>query len=78
MRILERAVLELLLEQRPAHLSIDEVVRALTVRPENFSEREPIECALVSLRGDGLLHSNGPFWFPTRAASRFDELQQDC
>lgn len=75
MNVLERAVLGLLLEHHPAHLSCDEIVRAMTEYPEDLGERDSVETALRSLRGHGLLHNDGQFWFPTLAAARFDQLQ---
>lgn len=71
---IEQAILAVLLEEHPAQRSIEEVVRELTDRPEDFAARDAIDNALRDLVAAGLLHRHGPFVFATRAAVRFDEL----
>ena len=71
----QQAVLAILLDAHPAQLSVDELVRELTDRPDEFGPRDAIENAVRDLVGAGLVHHHGPFVFPTRAAVRFDELQ---
>jgi hypothetical protein len=71
---IEQAVLSLLLEEHPAQLSVDEVVRELTDRPDDFAARDLIDVALRALVGSGLVHRNGSFVFATHAAVRFDQL----
>jgi hypothetical protein len=78
MSVLERAVLGFLLEHHAAHLSLDEIVRAMTARPDDFAERDAVQTALGSLSAYGLLHNKGEFWFASLAATRFDGLQRDC
>jgi hypothetical protein len=68
------AVLTALLNAHPAQRSTDELIRELTVNPEDFAERDRIENAIRDLVGAGLVHRHGPFVFAARAAVRFDEL----
>ena len=70
----QQSVLAILLDAYPAQRSIDEVVREMTDRPDDFGARDTIENAVRDLVGAGLLHRHGPFVFATRAAVRFDEL----
>ena len=71
----QQAALAVLLDAYPAQLSIDELVRELTDRPDEFAPRDAIDNAVRDLVGAGLLHRHGSFVFATRAAVRFDELQ---
>ncbi len=71
----QQAALAILLDAYPAQLSVDELARELTDRPDEFGPRDAIENAVRDLVGAGLVHHHGPFVFPTRAAVRFDELQ---
>jgi hypothetical protein len=70
----EATVLRLALELHPAQASIDELVLELADDPDDFAQRDAVERAVRDLAGAGLLHRNGEFAFPTRAALRFDEL----
>jgi hypothetical protein len=71
----QQAVLAILLDGYPGQCSIDELVRELTDRPDDFAERDRIENAIRDLVRAGLAHRHGPFVFATRAAVRFDELE---
>ena len=71
----EQAVLSLLLEVHPALLSMDEVVRELTDRPDDFAPRDRVHNAVRDLVAAGLVHRHGAFVFATRAAVRFEELR---
>jgi hypothetical protein len=73
--ITEQAVLAVLLDAHPAQRSVEEVVREMTDRPDEFAARDAVLNAIRDLTGAGLLHRHGPFVFATRAAVRFDELQ---
>jgi hypothetical protein len=73
--LLQHAVLIILLDAHPAQRSTEEVVRQLTDRPDEFSERDRIENAIGDLVGAGLLHRHGPFVFATHAAVRLNELR---
>ena len=71
----QQAALATLLDAYPAQMSVDELVRELTDRPDEFGPRDAIENAVRELVGAGLVHRHGAFVFPTRSAVRFDELQ---
>jgi hypothetical protein len=71
----EQAVLSLLVHIHPAQLSIDELVRSMTDRYDEFGSRDRIEIAVRGLEGAGLVHKHGAFVFATRAAVRSDELR---
>ena len=55
--------------------SAEELVREMTERPDEFSQRDAVDNALRDLAGAGLIHRHGLFVFATRAAVRFDELR---
>jgi len=71
----QQAILAIMLDAHPAQRSIDEIVRELTDRPDEFGERDRIENAIRDLVGAGLLHRHGPFVFATHAAVRLNELK---
>ena len=62
------SVLELLLDNHPALLSVDEVIRAMTTGSDEFGPRDRIESALRDLIAFGLAHRLGSFVFASRAA----------
>ena len=72
--VAQQAVLAILLEAHPGQLSVEEVIREMTDRPDEFAVRDTVDNAIRDLVGAGLLHRHGPFVFATRAAVRFDEL----
>jgi hypothetical protein len=71
----EQSVLALLLEVHPALLSLEEIVREMTDRPDEFGPRDVVNNAVHDLVGSGLAHRHGSFVFASRAAVRFDELR---
>ena len=71
----QQAVLALLLDAHPAHLSLDEVVRELTDRPDDFAPRDRVNNAVRDLAAAGLVHRHGAFVFASRAAVRFEDLR---
>jgi hypothetical protein len=71
---IEAALMRLVLDLHPAQASLTEVLRELADEPEDFGQRDAIERAAADLVRCGLLHRNGEFVFPTRAALRFEEL----
>jgi hypothetical protein len=71
----EQSLLALLLEAHPALLSVDEIVREMTDRPDEFGERARVNNAVRDLVAAGLAHRHGPFVFASRAAVRSDELK---
>jgi hypothetical protein len=71
----QQAVLALLLDVHPAQLSVDELLRELTDRPDDFAPRDRVNNAVRDLAAAGLVHRHGAFVFATRAAVRFEELR---
>jgi Fe2+ or Zn2+ uptake regulation protein len=71
---LQRSILQTLLLAHPAQRSVEEVLREITDRPDEFSARDAITNALRDLVGAGLVHRHGAFVFATWAAVRFHEL----
>lgn len=67
---LASVILELALEEHPAQLSIEEVVRLLARDPAAFGERDGIGNVVRDLVRDGLLHRQGDFVSAARAAVR--------
>jgi hypothetical protein len=70
----QRLVLELLLEAHPAQLTEAELIREATDNPEGFTQRDGIARAIRDLAGVGVLHRNGDFVLPTRAALHINGL----
>ena len=70
----ERAVLAFVLELHPTRLTQGELTRALAEDPEDFAQRDAIVRAVDELLAASLLHRDGHFVAPTRAAIRFDQL----
>ncbi|MGC1851570.1 MAG: hypothetical protein WA687_03920 [Solirubrobacterales bacterium] len=73
----QRIVLDFLLEQHPAQLTIPEVAQALYAHPGDFAKSDEVERAIRDLVGGGLLHCHGPFVLPTRAALYFSGLEME-
>jgi hypothetical protein len=75
-----RAVLLAVISLHPAHATVSELIRRLTLRPDDFGERDRIERAVLDLAGIGLLHHhdfrNRPdsLVAPTQAALCANEL----
>jgi hypothetical protein len=72
----ERVVLALLLEEHPGQLTIPELSRTLNADP-GFDTDDAVERAVRELVGAGLLHCEGAFIVPTRAALYFAQLETD-
>ena len=72
----QRVVLAEVLYNYPATLTLEELVRQLTVAYTQFSERDQLERAVRDLIAGGLLHRGGALVLPTRAAVIFHELQE--
>jgi hypothetical protein len=72
----ERGVLAVVIGDYPEVYTATEVVREVTNDPEDFMERDTAERAIRSLTAVGLLHRCGPLIFPSRAALRFDALEE--
>jgi len=69
-------VLDEVLALHPEALTLDEVVREVTAASAEFDERDRVERAIRDLAGGGLLHRNGNFVSPTRAAVFFHALAE--
>lgn len=72
----ERGILSLVVGDYPEVYTENELVREVTRDPEDFGECETVERAIRSLWAVGLLHRYGPLIFPSRAALRFDALEE--
>jgi hypothetical protein len=72
----ERGVLTLVVGDYPEVYTENELVREVTLDSEDFGERDTVERAIRSLAAVGLLHRCGPLVFPSRAALRFDALEE--
>ena len=71
---IEATVLRQLLLIHPAQVTLEELIVDVAADPEAFAERDAIERAVRDLARAGLVHRNGEFAIPSRAALRFDEL----
>jgi hypothetical protein len=71
---LASVVLELALDEHPAHLSVEEVIRLTARDPTDFGDRDAVSNAIRDLVRDGLLHRPGDFVFAARAAVRTAKL----
>ena len=70
-------VLREVLDLYPETLTLDELVRELTVDSVEFEERDRIQRAVRDLIAGGLIHRVGDLVLPTRAAVSFQELSED-
>jgi hypothetical protein len=73
----ERAVLAFLLEEHPSRLKIFELCRALYAHPNDFKSSDAVERAVRELDGAGLIHCDGGYAVPSRAALYFARLEMD-
>jgi hypothetical protein len=72
----QASVLRQVLSLYPQALTLDELVREMTAAAPEFSERDRIERAVNDLVAGGLMHWNGAFVLPTRAAVLYYELEE--
>jgi hypothetical protein len=70
----ERRVLMAVLEVHPGQITESELVREYADQPGDFRTRDGFLRAIRDLAKVGLLHRNGEFVLPTRAAVRIKEL----
>jgi hypothetical protein len=70
-------VLREVLDLYPETLTLDELVRELTVDSVEFQERDRVQRAVRDLIAGGLVHRVGDLVLPTRAAVNFQELSED-
>lgn len=70
-------VLREVLDLYPETMTLDELVRELTVDSVEFQERDRVQRAVRDLIAGGLIHRVGDLVLPTRAAVNFHELGED-
>lgn len=73
----QRVVLGFLLEVHPARLKVFELCRALYAHPGDFDSKDAVERALRELDGAGLVHCDGGYAVPSRAALYFSRLEME-
>lgn len=73
----ESAVLSLLLDEHPTRLTTDELILVLHADPERGDPQDAGQRAVRQLVGAGLVHREGRFLSPTRAALYFSRLESD-
>lgn len=73
----ERVVLAFLLDEYPSRLTIPELCRALYAHPNDFNSSDAVERAVRELDGAGLIHCDGGYAVPSRAALYFARLEMD-
>jgi hypothetical protein len=75
----ERALLALLLDEDPSRLTLADVRLALkpTHAEREFAATDAVDRAVRELVAVGLLHREGQFVMPTRAALYFERLESD-
>jgi hypothetical protein len=71
----ERVVLTLLLDEHPTQLTMDELILVLHADPERGDPEDAGKRAVRELVGAGLIHRQGCFLTPTRAALYFERLE---
>lgn len=70
-------VLALLLEEHPTRLTTDELALILNAFPSQGWPEDAAKRAIRELVGAGLVHRDGRFLTPSRAALYFDALELD-
>lgn len=73
----EGRVLREVLAIYPGSMTLDELIRELTIDSTEFPEQDGIRRAVRDLIGGGLIHRVGDLVLPTRAAVNFHSLDQD-
>jgi hypothetical protein len=71
----ESAVLLLLLDEHPARLTMDELILVLHADPERSNPEDAAGRGIRELVGAGLVHREGRFLAPSRAALYFAGLE---
>ena len=71
----ESAVLALLLDEHPTRLTMDELILVLGADPDRGDPRDAAPRAVGELVGAALVHRDGSFLTPTRAALYFHRLE---
>jgi hypothetical protein len=70
----QSAVLSILLIEHPVQLTVSELTRELAEDPNDFGQRDAVKRAVRDLAGVGLLHRQGIFVLPSRAALYYERL----
>jgi hypothetical protein len=70
----ESAVLALLLDEHPTRLTMAELILVLCADPDRGDPDDAGRRAVCELVGAGLVHRDGNFLAPTRAALYFERL----
>lgn len=73
----EGVILALLLEEHPTRLTTDELALILNAFPDHWHPDDAAQRAIRELVGAGLVHRDGRFLAPSRAALYFDALEMD-
>jgi hypothetical protein len=73
----QRVVLAFLLDEHPSRLTIPELCRALYAHPNDFKSSDAVERAIRELDSAGLVHCDGGYAVPSRAALYFARLEMD-
>ncbi len=73
----EGVVLALLLEEHPTRLTTEELALILNAFPSQGWPEDAANRAIRELVGAGLVHRDGLFLAPSRAALYFDALELD-
>jgi hypothetical protein len=72
----ERGVLTCVLGDYPDPYTEEELVCEVALDPEDFGQRDAVMRAIESLAAVGLLHRSDPLVVPSRAALRFERLDE--
>jgi hypothetical protein len=67
----------LLLDEHPTQLTVGEVCLVLHADPDRDNPNDEGERAVKELISAGLIHRNGRFVMPSRAALYFERLESD-
>jgi hypothetical protein len=73
----QRVVLAFLLQEHPSRLTIPELCRALYAHPNDFNSNDAVERAIRELDSAGLVHCDGGYAVPSRAALYCARLEMD-
>lgn len=73
----ENAILSILLDEHPARLTLGELSLVLHGDPQLDDPDDAAKCAIRELVGAGLVHQDGRFLAPSRAALYFESLRAD-
>lgn len=74
-RVVESAVLALVLEEHPTNLTIPELSLAINRDRDDFDEEDAVERAVRELVGAGLLHLVAGLLIPSRPALYLSRLE---